>query len=415
MKNCLIIFSLFSLIFLYTACQPGTQQNTDETNVADTAFSAGSFGYDLEFMEKYKKPLVLKSSDMAQILLVPDFQGRILTSTAKGLSGNSYGWVNYELISSGSFIPHMNPFGGEDRFWIGPEGGQYSIFFKPGTEFTYENWNTPGCIDTAAFDLVSNSETQAVFHKEIELQNFTGTEFKLDINRKIDIFSNDQIENQLGISIGDSLYCVGFQSENIMKNISGFDFTKDKGLLSIWVLGMFTPSDGITIVIPIKTDDTDSVAINSAYFGAVGPDRLIIQDSIVYFRGDGKFRSKIGIPPEHTKSIAGSYDAIKKILTIVEYTFENDDCYVNSLWEHHEFPYKGDVINSYNDGSMDNGDQLGPFYEIETSSAAKELKNEESVVHVHKTYHFEGDPVQINEISKKLLGVGIEEIETAFK
>ena len=28
---------------------------------------------------------------------------------------------------------HVNVFGGEDRFWLGPEGGQYSIFFVKGT------------------------------------------------------------------------------------------------------------------------------------------------------------------------------------------------------------------------------------------------------------------------------------------
>jgi hypothetical protein len=26
-------------------------------------------------------------------------------------------------------VPHINVFGGEDRFWLGPEGGQFSIFF----------------------------------------------------------------------------------------------------------------------------------------------------------------------------------------------------------------------------------------------------------------------------------------------
>ena len=32
----------------------------------------------------------------------------------------------------------MNGFGGEDRFWLGPEGGQFSIFFKKDDPFDLE-------------------------------------------------------------------------------------------------------------------------------------------------------------------------------------------------------------------------------------------------------------------------------------
>ena len=37
----------------------------------------------------------------------------------------------------------MNAFGGEDRLWLGPEGGQYSIFFRAGDPFDLEHWQTP--------------------------------------------------------------------------------------------------------------------------------------------------------------------------------------------------------------------------------------------------------------------------------
>ena len=29
----------------------------------------------------------------------------------------------------------MNVFGGEDRFWLGPEGGQFALYFKAGDPF----------------------------------------------------------------------------------------------------------------------------------------------------------------------------------------------------------------------------------------------------------------------------------------
>jgi hypothetical protein len=62
--------------------------------------------------------------------------------------GNSYGWINYGLIKSGEHQPHMNAFGGEERFWLSPEGGQFSIYFKKGKSFDFENWQTPAIIDT---------------------------------------------------------------------------------------------------------------------------------------------------------------------------------------------------------------------------------------------------------------------------
>jgi len=50
-------------------------------------------------------------------LVTPDLQGRILTSSANGEDGYSFGWLNYNLIASGKFLPHCNNFGGEDRFF----------------------------------------------------------------------------------------------------------------------------------------------------------------------------------------------------------------------------------------------------------------------------------------------------------
>ena len=37
----------------------------------------------------------------------------------------------------------MNVFGGEDRFWLGPEGGQFALYFKPGDPFDLDHWQVP--------------------------------------------------------------------------------------------------------------------------------------------------------------------------------------------------------------------------------------------------------------------------------
>jgi hypothetical protein len=61
---------------------------------------------------------------------------------------------------------------------------------------------------------------------------------------------------------------------------------------------------------------------------------------------------------------------------------------VNSHWEQWDKPYRGDVINVFNDGVTETGGPFGPFYELETSSSARQLRAGESMVHFQATYHF---------------------------
>ena len=103
---------------------------------------------------------------LAKVAVAPAWQGRVMTSTAGAMPGLSFGWINRELIASGKLLPHMNPFGGEDRFWMGPEGGQFSIFFAKGAKFEFADWFTPALFDTLPFKVVRQSKDKAVFASE---------------------------------------------------------------------------------------------------------------------------------------------------------------------------------------------------------------------------------------------------------
>ena len=62
-------------------------------------------------------------------------------------------------------------------------------------------------------------------------------------------------------------------------------------------------------------------------------------------------------------------------------------------------------MNSYNDGPPSPGAKpLGPFYELESSSPALELKPDESFTHIHRTIHLQGDKEVIQGLGKDLLG-----------
>lgn len=95
---------------------------------------SGTYQYDVDFFESQKiETLELAGENgQARVLIVPGYQARVMTSTASGGSGDSYGWINHKWIASGRLSPQFNPFGGEERFWLGPEGGKFSWYFEPG-------------------------------------------------------------------------------------------------------------------------------------------------------------------------------------------------------------------------------------------------------------------------------------------
>lgn len=397
------------------------EKENNSKELQKTTKKTTSYADDVAFMENYIDLIQLKDpSNNSKVAISAALQGRIMTSSAFGENGRSYGWINRELFKSKDTLEHINVFGGEERFWLGPEGGQYSIFFKKGAEFTLDDWYTPKLIDLEPFDVESVSSNKVVFTKEASLKNYGGFQFDMGIQREVSILSKQEIQNELGIdSLAGDIKTVAYKTTNTLTNIGQSDWEKETGLLSIWMLGMYNHSPNTTILVPyIQGDEAElGAVVNDAYFGKVPSDRLVVTDKVIYFKGDGEYRSKIGLSPMRAKNIAGSYDSKKGVLTILKYNKPNNvKDYVNSMWEIQDKPFEGDVINAYNDGAPAPGEKpLGPFYELESSSPAMALKSGESGTHIQLTCHIEGDVASLNPIITKLFGVTAEEIENAFK
>ena len=78
-------------------------------------------------------------------------------------------------------------------------------------------------------------------------------------------------------------------------------------------------------------------------------------------------------------------------------------------------PFRGDVINAYNDGPLTpDGAQLGPFYELESSSPAAAAVPGKGITHIHRTFHFEGSEADLDQLAVKLLGVSLKQICAIF-
>jgi hypothetical protein len=381
--------------------------------------AAETFADAVAFLKKHTTVVVLKdAATAARVAVCPDLQGRVMTSTSGGDGGPSFGWINRELLASGRKDPHFNAYGGEDRFWLGPEGGQFALFFSKGQPFDLAHWYTPPAIDTEPYPVERKDASRVSFRKAMALTNYSGARFDLELRREVRLVAEADAWARIGASKAAGVRLVAFESENRIANVGQARWTKETGLVSVWILGMFVPSPATTVVVPVKPgpESTLGPKVNDAYFGKVPADRLIVKDGVVFFRGDGRNRSKIGIPPARALPVLGSYDAAGHVLTLVRFTRpEGAMGYVNSMWQLQDEPYGGDVVNSYNDGPPGPGKKpLGPFYELETSSPAAALGPGETLTHAHLTLHFAGERPALDAIARKALGVGLDEIEAAF-
>ena len=215
-------------------------------------YKMGTYAFDREFLAKHGfETIELCSADgQSKVLIAPGMQGRVMTSTTDGDAGTSYGWINYKFIEKGDVSPQFNPYGGEERFWIGPEGGAFSWYFKKGQEQVYENWRVPSIIDTDAYDIETATQKEAVFTKEFTVRNASDIEFSIAVRRAVIMEDNASLAALLGVQMPEGLKVLGYRTENTLTNKGPASWTKETGMPSVWLLGTFNPTPTTTVFIP---------------------------------------------------------------------------------------------------------------------------------------------------------------------
>jgi hypothetical protein len=367
------------------------------------------YQHDREFLDKHTDLIELSNADGARVLVSPAYQARVMTSSIDGDEGSSFGWLNRAFISAGQESVKINNYGGEDRFWLGPEAGQFGLWFKPGDQFNLNDFKTPPGFNSGAFDVDACSATQVATHRDFSVSNYSGTAFDCHVERTINLLDQKEMGAALAVPVPTSLKWVGFESVNCLTNAGSREWKEESGLLCVWNLGMFNPLPRGKVIAPfIPGSAADLGPEICDYFGAIPADRLIRKEKYALFTCDGQMRTKIGVSPKRTRNVIGSWDPDGQILTIVTFNLPltaADLPYVNSQWEIQENPYGGDTINSYNDGiDPITGMIFGPLYELETSSCGAALKPTESITHVHKTFHFTGDFDDLDLLSRRVMG-----------
>lgn len=404
------ILSLIAYATLLSACHSAKTNSFNKV----AAPQKGTFGYDLDFLRKRDNIVVLRdSSGDAEAVVSAKYQGKIFTSTAAGDTGKSFGWINYKAFD-GPIDPHMNAYGGEDRLWLGPEGGKFALFFKKDAKMVFDNWVTPAAFDHESWKTVSVSDNQVALTKDMSLANYKGAQLGLKVDRKITILNREDINAALKMHLDTNVKAVGIKTDNTITNTGKDDWTKQTGAPCLWNLDMFTPSPKAIIVIPYDEKANGKVATTD-YFGQIPPDRVTTKKGHLFFKADGKSRGKLGMTATRTSAVAGSYDAANNVLSIIMFDVDKKATYLNQEWKADKDPLIGDAVNAYNDGPLANGSQLGPFYEMESVSPAAFLKPKEKLTHRHYIFHFTGDKAGLNALASKALGVSLTDIESAFK
>jgi hypothetical protein len=380
-----------------------------------------TFGHDLHFLSQHDDVIVLRGDDPnARVIASAAYQAKVFTSTCSGDNGPSFGWINYKAFTS-ERDRHMNAYGGENRFWLGPEGGKYSLFFKPGEKMVFDNWRTPPAFDTEAWTVVSRTREAVHFIKEMELSNYQGSRLELLASRRVNILSRGEISRRIGVALPEGVGAVGYTTGNVITNKGNYSWTEFTGMPCIWMLDMFRPSAGAVIVIPHKGGGATAKgaaggerAVTTDYFGEIPPDRIRMVENGLFFKADGKSRGKLGIGPTKAMPWAGSYDTQNKVLTVTIFDVNAAGRYLNQEWNTLKPVFSGDAVNAYNDGALADGSQMGPFYELESVSPAALLEPSGSLSHEHTVLHFTGTEAVLEPIVKKVFGVSLSYMGNIF-
>ncbi|WP_299552793.1 DUF6786 family protein [Seonamhaeicola sp.] len=375
------LFYIFSFLFLTISCSAPTKKN---------------YNYYLNLLESEHEVIELTSNEGdARILISPFHQGRILTSTYDNVEGVSNGWINEKALEDPA-----KSIGGEERLWIGPLGSQFSFYFQQIKPIHDDNWNVPATMDAAPYDLIHQDAKHVTLSKKMQLTNFVGTTFNLEVNRKIAILSKETIEDHLNIELKHVTNHVAFETKHKLTNLDTVAWTKATGLPGLWSAGMY-PGDDSIVIIPLKNNGKKSDVLT--YLATMDSKRLTVKNNTVLFKADGQYRSKIGVPPEFAPNIYGCYSKAKNKLTIVAYKKEHDTLYSNSYVSIQEEPFKGEAIPIYNNST--------DFFELESNAPLKEMDPGDSTTHWQRVYHLSATPSELNRIALELLGISLKTVE----
>ena len=345
-----------------------------------------------------------------------------MTSTAGGdARARASAGSGARRSSSRARQPHMNVFGGEDRFWLGPEGGQFSLYFKKGDPFDLAHWQVPEGFDWGAWDVASQSPTAVQFRKRLSLRNYAGTPFEIDVDRTVRLLDRRRDRDApRDCTRRQRVRSVAFESSNTVTNAgsarmaAGVGAGVDRGFWGCSTRRRRPPSP----------------SLRQGPEATLGPDRqrrLLRQGP---GRSPGRQAAGDLLPrrwavPQQDRPLAGPGAAGRRQLRRGRSRADARAVHAAGRRRPLRQLDVGDSAGSRTRATSSTATTtarrpraqppLGPFYELETSSPALSLAPGERYTHVHRTFHLAGPEADLDAVARATLKIPLAEIAGAFK
>lgn len=301
--------------------------------------------------EEIKGGVLLEKGDL-RVLVSPRNQGRVLVAEKEG---ECFGWVNLEALKNG------RGGGGLDRFWFGPDGSQFTVFFRPGAPLEEGNWRVPDEVAGGEMTVTKRGEEFLEMERDIEVKNHLGTEFRVRLLRTVSLSNR------------------GLKVTNVVTNL-GEDWSEERGLLAIWNLASLQGRETTRVIFPVQ--EVEKV---QRYFEPFREGQLHLKNGRASFRCSGNWRSKIGLKREDCAgflSVREERDSSDLVILTMRYAVGTGQRYPHAERGPQKRPYAGDLMNVYNHGTLDRSPLAeAAFYELESASAMPELRQGESFSH----------------------------------
>ena len=351
-----------------------------------------------------------------KIVVAPSLVGRVMGTTVSGSRGQVLGWVNQSAIEQGmNKAPAndwgFNNFGGEERFWFAPEGGQFGLCM--GRHLSgLEHYHTPAAFNTQPFKVLDSDRNSVMMKSRMRLANAKGTKFVMDVTRAIR--AADACPYTLGCQ--KQVDFVGFESKNTVRNVDTKPVRRNQGALGMFLIGQFPSRARSIAIVPFKpgTNRQLGVPIREDYFACCHKQGKPLLPSrgkwktgrdFSLFKTAGKTSGKIGIGRQRTIPRLGCLDLDSNELIIMDFDFYPEHEYVASYWRNLKDPYDGDTANFAWPGP------LGDCYEMEALSPALFLQPGQTFSQRNRIFHIFGPDHIISELCQRFFNVSREIIE----
>src|SRR5262249_27095312 len=148
--------------------EAAAQDRTTSPERGSSSMPRTTFTSDVAFLSRFGPLKILEAPGGGRVAVSANYQGRGMTSAVEP-EGRSLGFVNRHFIEEAKTGTQFDNYGGEDRFWLGPEGGQFALYFPPGKPFAFANWQTPRGMQEGTWETKDATSTAVSFLRRMEI------------------------------------------------------------------------------------------------------------------------------------------------------------------------------------------------------------------------------------------------------